>query len=62
MPRHRHQYTRGYGPDTVQGFIGEIAALNAAPTDADTNFKGQDEPHENLPPYFVINWFVVAKP
>ena len=73
MPRHRHtveNHRHTYNePITSIDTLGELPGLSVtsiAPATSsfenpDTNYKGQDEPHENRPPYIAFRWGIVYR-
>jgi len=59
IPDHSHQYSDAGLPDLPVVSPGELFA-NAFGGASNTTSVGGDQPHENMPPFFVVHWGIWA--
>lgn len=58
MPRHSHGVTQGY---VQEGGTGGFAKTNYTGTSGLIEYNGSDQPHNNMPPYYVVTAQIRAK-
>jgi len=67
LPSHAHEYTLSNQidafnstPEDTQGDSYQIQSYSAS-GDYQTNTEGQNNPHENRPPFSIVNWIIRVK-
>lgn len=61
MPSHVHNFPRPQTGVVTAGVGAPVPVAVPPPIPAQTGPTGGDQPHENMPPFVVLNYFVVAR-